>query len=75
MSLSPESNSFNSKGTLRNLTVNMFKIRVKDFNNVLSNSGDYNDLEAMVQFNKLISIGKRILQILLEYSVPLGLQG
>ena len=75
MSLSLESNSFNSKGTLRNLTVNMFKIRVKDFNNVLSNSGDYNDLEAMVQFNKLISIGKRILQILLEYSVPLGLQG
>ena len=75
MSLSMESNSFNSKGTLRNLTVNMFKIRVKDFNNVLSNSGDYNDLEAMVQFNKLISIGKRILQILLEYSVPLGLQG
>ena len=64
------------KTSIRNLTVQMFKMRVKEFNNALSKGGDDNDLEAMVQFDKLVSIGKRILQILGNpAAVPLGLQG
>ena len=66
------------KTSIRNLTVQMFKMRVKEFNNALSKGGDDNDLEAMVQFDKLVSIGKRILQILMlgnPAAVPLGLQG
>ena len=53
----------------------MFKISVKEFNHFLSKSDDNNDHEAMVQFNKLASIGKRIMQVLLRNPVtPLGLQ-
>ena len=53
----------------------MFKISVKEFNHFLSKSDNNNDHEAMVQFNKLASIGKRIMQILLRNPVtPLGLQ-
>jgi len=59
----------------RSLTVNMFKISVKEFNHFLSKSDDNNDHEAMVQFNKLAFIGKRIMQVLLRNPVtPLGLQ-
>ena len=68
--------SKSEKMSLRHLTVQMFKMRVKEFNNVLSKSGDTNDLEAVIQFNKLVSIGKRIMQILLGNQViPFGLQG
>ena len=66
------------KMSLRSLTVQMFKMRVKEFNDALSKGGDSNDLEAMVQFDKLVSIGKRILQILMlgnPAAVHLGLQG
>ena len=59
----------------RSLTVNMFKISVKEFNHFLSKSDDNNDHEAMVQFNKLAFIGKRIMQVLMRNPVtPLGLQ-
>ena len=59
----------------RSLTVNMFKISVKEFNIFLSKSDDNNDHEAMVQFNKLAFIGKIIMQVLLRNPVtPLGLQ-
>ena len=53
----------------------MFKISVKEFNHFLSKRDNNNDHEAMIQFNKLASIGKRIMQILLRNPVtPLGLR-
>ena len=64
------------KMSLRSLTVQMFKMRVKELNSALSKSGDNNDLEAVIHYNKLAFIGKRILQILLgNPAEPLGLQG
>ena len=53
----------------RSLTVNMFKTSVKEFNHFLSKSEDNNDHEAMIQFNKLAFIGKRIMQLMLRNPV------